>query len=293
MKISFLYSLLILICIVPAISEESRDIQFTVLPGNSHTISNTLSASRDTACMSYQVVPRVVSTFGSDFAFFGIRFNSIELRAGMFGMLELETLTKQPWHFMTVPSGPYLWRGVLGYSIVFSFHRLADRIFGENGGFEIGLLFRHESEHYTAPFDIEGSDIEDLPPNIGDCFIFDIGLRIPVRKLELNFRLQNKFFFSASAYSFGPGFDIILRYKILKQMHLFISAFGEYFFRKDREEQENYLLRSIGGIVIPGKIAELQIFAAFSAGYGKGLLAYIKENNFGWGIRVGLLNINN
>ena len=63
--------------------------------------------------------------------------------------------------------------------------------------------------------------------------------------------------------------------------------------RDDEKEQENYYLRSIGGIVIPGKTAELQVFAVFSAGYGKGLLAYIKENNFGWGIRVSILDVNN
>ncbi len=291
----FLHILFLFIFIFPAVSQENsnENIQFTVLPGNSHTISNTLSASRDTACMSYQVLPRVVSTFGSDFAFFGIRFNTVELRVGMFGMLELETLKEQPLNFLTVPSGPYLWRGLLGYSVLLSFHRLANKMFGENGGFEIGLLFRHESEHYTAPFDIEGSDIEDMPPNIGDFFIFDIGIRLPIRKLELDIRLQNKFFLPYSTYSFGPGFDIVLRYKVLKQMHLFTSVFGEYLFRKDRQEQENYLIRSIGGIVIPGKIAELQIFAAVSTGYGKGLLSYIKENSFGWGIRVSVLNINN
>lgn len=291
MKYRLIIFFFLSINLFPLHSRENKNVEFTVLPGNSHSISNTLSASRDTACMGYKVLPRVATTFGSDFAFFGIMFKDFELRAGMFGMLELETLTKQPWNFLTVPEGPYLWRGILGYSTVFSLHRLADKMFGIGGGFEIGLLFRHESEHYTAPFEIEGSIIEVLPPNIGDCIITDIGIRIPVKRLELDFRLQNKFFFPSSEYSFGPGIDIILRFKILRYMHLFSSIFSEYLFRKDRNGRENYYLGNITGIVFPGKIAELQIFSIFSTGYGKGLLSYIKENSIGWGIRVSVINV--
>ncbi len=83
----------LLMVALPAYADDPEgSVDITVMPGESHTISHAQSASRDTGLMGYQVLPWVVLTTGADFSFIGFRFSGFDLRAGMFGMVEVQTI---------------------------------------------------------------------------------------------------------------------------------------------------------------------------------------------------------
>jgi hypothetical protein len=233
-------------------------------------------------------------SMGGDFAFFGFRFSGLDLRAGLFGLIEVQTATEQPVNFLSVPSGPYLWRGLLGYSLSLCLEDLGRRWLGDRGALEAAVSFRHESEHYT------GSRFENAPmfedvPNIGNFFMPDLAARKAVATVDVDVRVQNKFFLPDEAYSFGPGADLILRWRALSWAHPFISVFGEYLFGDEKEwyggtrkMPDNYLVRGLIGLVFPGRTADLQIYMALAAGHDKGLLAFERDLRLGWGIRISI-----
>ena len=269
----------------------SQKMRFTFMPGDSHVISHRTSASRDTALIAYEVIPKVAVTTGGDFAFFGFRFMPAELRIGMFGMFEFSTVDPARANFLTVPSGPYVWRGLLGYSMALALPRAARRAFGEGADFEISAAFRHESEH---TIDGGGDDPTrfDGVPHIGDFGMLDVALQKSVGPFDVGARAQNKFFLpSYDSYAFGPGGDLFFQWRALPMLYPFISVFGEYVFGKERPEDappvsDLFLVRWLAGIVFPGAAADVQIY--FSAEYGneKGILAAETGFRYGWGIRV-------
>jgi hypothetical protein len=277
--------------------ERSTDV--VVMPGESHSISHALSASRDTALMGYQVLPRVVLTTGADFAFLGFEFAGLDLRTGMFGMVEVQTVTEQPSAFLYVPAGPYVWRGLLGYSVALAFEDLALSLWGPRGGLEAAVSFRHESEHWTGG----DEEVNELwgprfagSPHIGDFVMPDVALRAPAGPIDIDFRLQCKAFLPTYGnYSAGPGVDLIFRWRLAPWAHPFLSLFAEYLFGKTKtalgervEVGDNYLARGLLGVIFPGGVADIQIFAAVARGHDKGLLVSREETRFGWGIRIGL-----
>jgi len=275
--------------------DEAPAIETKVLPGESRVISHTLSASRDTAVLGYQVLPRVALTTGADFSVLGFRFGGMELNAGMFGMVEVQTATKQPDAFLYVPSGPYLWRGLLGYSVALFLDEHSRRLLGPRGGLEIAISFRHESEHWTGGGGESGEDYDGVP-HIGDFVMPELALRAPIGVIDLEVRVQGKLFLPTyESYSFGPGADLILRWRTMDWIHPFMALFGEYLLGKTvedgagtREIPDNYLVRGLVGLIFPGKVADLQIYVALAQGHGKGLLASEEYFRFGWGIRIGL-----
>ena len=265
-----------------------------LLPGESRSISHAHSASRDTALLAYQVLPHVVLTTGADFAVLGFRFSGIDLRAGMFGMIEVQTTEGQPLNFLTVPAGPYIWRGLLGYSVAVAPITLARRWLGPRGAIEGVVSFRHESEHFTGSREGNEGLYVDVP-DIGDFVMIDVAARGGTRLLVAELRLQNKFFLpTTSGYTNGPGADLVFRLEPLDRLHPFLAVFGEYLFGRPVEREgirgrypDNYLVRGLLGIVFVGRTADLQLFAAASVGHGKGLLAFEEELRIGWGIRIG------
>ncbi|MDJ0763142.1 MAG: hypothetical protein QNJ97_09165 [Myxococcota bacterium] len=269
-------------------------IGFSVLPGDARVISHALSASRDTGLLAYQVLPRVVLSTGGDVAFFGIRGPSYEVRAGMFGLIEVQTRDPDPLNFMTVPRGPYLWRGLLGYSVALSLDALAEQMLGHQGAFEVALSFRHESEHYTGSAVDIGEAFEGVP-NIGDFVMPDVALRKVLGCVDVEMRVQGKLFLPHQAYLFGPGVDLIFRWHALPWVHPIWSVFGEYLFVRDDvqisnsiEIPDNYIVRSIAGLLFPGRAGDLQLVMTASVGNDKGLLAFEEEIRIGWAIRIGL-----
>ena len=276
-------------------AEEDDPGPITVVPGDSRVISHATSASRDTGVLSYQVMPRVALSCGGDFALLGFHFAGLELRAGMFGLMEVETREPQPASFMNVPAGTYLWRGLLGYSLALSFGDIGERLMGSGGQMEIAVSFRHESEHYTGTRE-GGEPLYPEVPNIGDYFMPDLAVRKALGPVDLELRAQIKAFLPSSAYTAGPGADVVLRWRALPLLHPFVSFFfermlGRYIEWGDghRQIRDNTLVRGLVGVVIPGEAADLMLYCALSSGNGKGLLAYGEYKDIGWGIRVAFL----
>jgi len=276
-------------------AEADEPDRVTVVPGESRVISHATSASRDTGVLSYQVMPRVALSCGGDFALLGFHFAGLELRAGMFGLIEVETREPQPASFMNVPAGTYLWRGLLGYSLALSLGELGERLVGPGGQLEIAVSFRHESEHYTGTREGGGPLFPDVP-GIGDYVMPDLAVRKALGPVDLELRAQIKAFLPSSFYSAGPGADVVLRWRALTLLHPFVSFFVERMFGRyvewgdaHRQIRDNTLVRGLVGVIIPGEAADLMLYCALSSGNGKGLLAYGEYKDIGWGIRVAFL----
>ena len=279
-------------------AEDDEPGPIAVMPGDARVISHSTSASRDVGALSYQVLPRVALGTGGDFAFLGFRFAGLDLRVGMFGLIEVETRDPEPASFMNVPGGPYLWRGVLGYSLALSFGELGERLVGPGGQLELAVSYRHESEHFT------GTDGDNAPlfpevPSIGDFIMPDLAVRKALGPIDIELRAQIKAFITPEAYrayAAGPGVDLVLRWRALPLLHPFVSffyerLFGRYIVRNGAHTQvpDNALARGLVGVIIPGEAADLLLYCALSSGNGKGLLAYGEYKDIGWGIRVAFL----
>lgn len=268
-----------------------RPMEFAFMPGDSRVISHRESASRDTALIAYEVIPRVAVTTGGDFAFFGFRFAPVELRIGMFGMFEFSTVDPARANFLTVPAGPYVWRGLLGYSMSLSLRQLSAILLSPGDAIEVSAAFRHESEHTIDGGGENQSRFEGVP-HIGDFILLDLALRKGLGPFGIEVRVQNKFFLPTyDNYAFGPGGDLIFKWRALPMLHPFVSVFGEYLFPKDRANSEipvpdNYLVRWLAGIILPGTSADVQLYFSAEYGYEKGILALEKGFRYGWGIRV-------
>ncbi len=290
----------LLMVALPAYADDREgSVDIAVMPGESHAISHAQSASRDTGLMGYQVLLRVVLTTGADFSFIGFRFSGLDLRAGMFGMFEVQTVKEQPSAFLYVPAGPYIWRGLLGYSLALSLEDLAQSWLGPRGALEAAVSFRHESEHWTGG---NAEDNETLSrrfadtPHIGDFIMPDLAIRAPAGPFDIDFRAQCKAFLPTFGnYVAGPGVDLIFRWRVVGWVNPFLSLFAEYLFGdakmvegERREIPDNYLARGLLGVIFPGETADIQIFAAVAHGHDKGLLVVNKDTRFGWGIRIGL-----
>ncbi|HUT77688.1 MAG TPA: hypothetical protein VM285_08380 [Polyangia bacterium] len=285
MRASLLVALALLFRPAAAVGDDDA-LRVTVMPGESRVISHALSAARDTALMGYQVLPHVVLTTGADFAFLGFRFAGVDLRTGMFGLIEVQTLTEQPGAFLYVPSGPYLWRGLLGYSVAAAFEEPARRLLGPRGALEVAVSFRHESEHWTGSGRDEALGARFAAvPNVGDFVMPEGALRAAAGPVDVELRAQCKVFLPTyDSYSVGPGVDLIFRWRLVPWIHPFLSLFAEDMVG----DVDNYLARGLLGVVFPGEVADIQIFAAAAHGRDKGLLALHRDTQLGWGIRIGL-----
>jgi hypothetical protein len=217
----------------------------------------------------------------------------------MFGMVEVQTVTEQPTAFLYVPAGPYTWRGLLGYSLALSLEDLARRWLGPRGGLEAAVSFRHESEHWTGgdeEFNRRWSQRFAGTPHIGDFVMPDLAMRAPAGPFDIDLRVQCKAFLpSYDNYAAGPGVDLIFRWRLTSWVQPFLSLFAEYLFGKTKtsggarvEVADNYLARALLGVLFPGEVADIQIFAALARGHDKGLLVTREETRLGWGIRIGL-----
>jgi hypothetical protein len=176
-----------------------------------------------------------------------------------------------------------------------SFDELAERWLGPRGALEVVLSHRHESEHFTGPRDPNDRTFDDIPI-IGDFLMPDFAARFPAGPVDLEVRLQFKFFVSSGGYKqyiFGPGMDLIARWRLTDWIHPFISLFGEYLLGGVEEWEgrtvdipDNHLVRGLIGVVFPGRLGDVQLFTSLAVGHGKGLLVFREEFLWGWGIRL-------
>jgi hypothetical protein len=277
-----------------------------VLPGAARAIPHSMSASRDTAVLGYQLTPYSALMAGAEPALVGFFLRDVSLRVGYFGFLELESNT--PYDPEGKALGPLLpfenihfWRGQQGTQLSLAFDEGARRWLGERGMLEVTIGFRHESEHFTASTRGTEPRYGDVP-HIGDFTFHDFAARIAVGDFDIELRLQNKLFLAYDtgqanglerAYTMGPGFDAIVRWRLTDWIHPFSSTFGEYLIGNDFvwegrwiQVPDAYLLRNLTGVIFPGKIGDIQLFSSLAVGHGKGLMVFREELLWGGGVRL-------
>ena len=282
----YIFSIFVLTA-TPGVSEtDARRVIFEFMPGDAREVTHRDSASTDTALIAYEVAPRVSVTTGGDIGFFLFEFGLMSLRIGLFGMFELSTLNPDRLNFLTVPSGPYLWRGLLGYSLALSFDDVGRRLLGLDGALEIALSFRHESEHVTHLSGFNASAY-DGAPHIGDFLMLDIAARKVAGAFVIKARIQQKVFLPTyDNYVVGPGGDLVCQWWALPWFHPFVSVFGEYLFGKNAPDA--FIVRSLMGAIFPGRRADVQVYFVLAYGHDKGVLVLEKGLRYGYGIRVGV-----
>jgi len=281
-----------------------------LLAGASQRISHSLSASRDTALLAYQLTPYSVLTAGGDVALVTWKLHpEVELRFGFFGLIEMESdRAFEPGTGGSVGvlpgAGAALYRGHNGVHLATTFERTGERLFGRGGIVELTLGLHHESEHYMGSEDTSVAERYKFHPHIGDFVLQDAAVRIPAGRVEVDLRLQNKLFVPVDlgqanghqrGYIIGPGLDLVFRWRLSDWAHPFSSFFGEYlvgneilFDGRAWLVPDNYLLRNLTGVIFPGVNGDVQVYTSLSVGHGKGLLVLREEFLWGGGVRLAL-----
>lgn len=258
--------------------------------GPAREISQSTSASRDTALIAIVFTPRLIRTAGADFAIASYTAEDFTLRLGVFGMLELfgEGRVAQTLPFPVGDIG--LWRGLFGYSVAASFDTLARNTCGDGCGLEATLSFRHESEHHTASNDGITEARYVGYPHIGDFVMPDIAVRLPLGDWELTVRAQTKIWVSRheqTPYRFGPGGDVILRWKAFDRVHPFTATFGERYFASGNLDA--YFIRNLTGVLLPSRYGDISVHFVSEVGHGKGFMVFREEASVGVGARFAFL----
>jgi hypothetical protein len=267
-----------------ASAQQARDTGFAFL-GPAREISHSSSASRDTALVSAVFTPRLVRAAGGDFGILSYATDDFTLRLAAFGMLELFGEGRAD-HTLPFPSGDIgLWRGLFGYSIAWSLDTLAHKSCGARCALEGTVSFRHESEHYTASNDATTERRYVNYPHIGDFVMPDVALRLPLGNVDLTVRTQAKIWTSRhqqTPYRFGPGGDVIVRWRLWDRVHPFTSTFAEYYFASDAPNA--YFVRNLTGVLIPSRYGDISVHFVSEVGHGKGFMVLHKEASFGFGM---------
>lgn len=257
--------------------------------GPAREISHSSSASRDTALIAAVFTPRLIRGAGADFAVLSYATDDFTVRLGAFGMLELFGEGDAD-RGLPFPSGDIgLWRGLFGYSLAWSFDRFAHEQCGERCAFEAAVSFRHESEHYTASNDGATERKYVDYPHIGDFVMPDVALRLPIGDFDLTLRLQAKLWTSRHAetpYRFGPGGDVVLRWRLHERLHPFTSTFVErYFAGAGTGAPDAYFIRNLTGVIVPSRYGDISLHFVSEVGHGKGFMVLQEEASFGFGMR--------
>ena len=255
------------------------------LLGPAREISHSSSASRDTAVLGIVARPHRILSAGGDFAVVSLALREWTFRLGGFGMLELESEGEGK-DLVPFPGGDTrFWRGLWGYALAVSWDGGARRLLGDRGALEVTVNSRHESEHYTGSNGGgTGTDFGQVP-HIGDFIMLDVAARIPIGKLDVIARIQDKLFVrDQRAYSQGPGADLILRWRRWTRVHPFSSTFAEYLFGTNGFP-DAYLVRNLTGVIFPSSHGDLYVFMSADVGHRKGLPVFTEEATLGFGLR--------
>ena len=265
------------------IPDSQNPLQFL---GPAREISHSDSASRDTAVLGITVYPRVIHQAGGDFSLVSYNTGDVTARLGAFAMLELfgNDRTDEPLPF---PSGGIeLWRGLWGYSVAFSLDAFARELCGKRCALEGAVSMRHESEHYTGSNEGDSANQYRGFPHIGNFIMPDIALRYPIGRWDLVIRTQHKIWISRyeeTPYRYGPGGDLIVRWRRWEYVHPFSSLFAEYYFAKDAPSP--YFVRNLTGIIIPSRYGDTYLFLTGDVGHGKGFMVNREEASLGCGLK--------
>jgi hypothetical protein len=280
---------------VIALAPAAAHADVEVMPGASRAISHATSASRDTGLLGLALTPYSVLTAGGDVGIVKIQLAAVALRLGFFGLIELES--DRPFSgrlpdFIPRENSAF-WRAHGGYSVAIAFDDLARRHLGPRGAFEATLSLRHESEHFTGSTGGDTPRFQDVA-HIGNFFLADVAVRLPAGAVDVELRLQNKIFVGEASYVVGPGADAIVRWHLSRWLKPFMSTFAEYIVGNDVTYDDgrrvrvpdDYMIRNLTGVILPGRLGDVQIFSAIEIGNGKGLNVVKEEVRWGGGIRL-------
>ncbi|MGE0402696.1 MAG: hypothetical protein AB7T06_38690 [Kofleriaceae bacterium] len=255
-------------------------------------ISRTWSASRDTPSMNLLVLPRDVRTLGGELALFTWRGSSTSVRTGFAGLLELESdgETTGLGNLFPKATGGILWRGSYAYYVALSLDDAGERMC-EGCAVELGIQYRHESQHYTGSnHGGLGMDVTD-EPFIGDDVIVDGAMSIASGDwLVAGRALAFVFLPGRSSYAGGPAIDVHVRWRGAR-VHPFISGYAEQLFGTElmgRRFDNAYLVRALAGVALPSKLGDVMIYLSADAGHRKGIRGNTEEATLGLGIRLAL-----
>lgn len=285
-----------------ASSARAEDVQIAVLPGASAVIDPSLSASRDTFALSYQVTPLPVLTAGGDVALVGLRRGDLELRFGFLGMLELQHHSSiddtNPKVILPTASGYVSWRGRTGLALAVSSRAIGRALGGTVA--EVVLSDQHESAHPAIGEDPAVAETVI----VGDFARLELGVRHRFGRWRLDTHVQASAFHPAPRahyrfYDAGLGFDVALAWERHPRVHPFTSVHADRMWGRHDVEiagygvvdvPDWYNVRQLAGVSLPGIAhGSIQIYAALEIGHGHSLLAFQERLLVGGGVRLTLL----
>jgi hypothetical protein len=273
------------------------------LPGADRAVPRTTSASRDTPALEYAYGPRAQASIGAEPGLIEVGGRALTFRAGIYAMTALENATSDR---VFPPSE--LWRGLVGASLALEAPEAARAWFGSASDVEIGLVVGHESDHATS-----GSTSTlgtpgplALPYGGGGDFIApDVALRLVAwRDLTLTARISDKIYFNELPLAFGdrgasdriasslhegvqnaPAADLILRWRASASAEPQLAFFGEHLFSREASTPDGQFFRAMAGVVLPGRVGEIEPFVSVDGGNGKGVLVEEREVRVSVGVR--------
>jgi hypothetical protein len=255
-------------------------------------IPRTWSASRDAPAMALGVLPRDIRTLGGELALFTWRGRATGVRVGFAGLLELESEgeTLGVSNLFPQGAGNLLWRGSYAYYAALSLDDAAKQLCA-TCAIELGLQYRHESQHYTGSnAGGPGRNVEHQP-YIGDDLIVDGAISVGIGRWLVAARAVAFVFLPGrSSYAGGPALDIHVRWRT-RRVHPFVSMYAEQLFGAElvgRRFPDAYLVRMLAGIALPSTLGDVMVYVSADAGNRKGIVGNTEEATLGTGIRLAL-----
>jgi hypothetical protein len=260
--------------------------------GPARRIPRTWSASRDTPAMSLGILPRDIRTAGAELAMATWTGDTVSVRTGFAGLIELESNGETESFANLFPhgSGTILWRGSYAYYGAVAFDALAAR-WCATCALEVAAQYRHESQHYTGGNSGgEGMDVS-AQPYVGDDVIVDVAARRDVGQWRFAARATGMVFIPGrSSYAGGPGIDLHARLRT-RWLDPFVSVYGEYLVGTElrgRRWDDAYLVRVLAGVALPSALGDVMVYVAADAGNRKGIRGLTEEATLGAGVRLAL-----
>ncbi len=275
----------------------------TWLPGPDRALPRTTSASRDAPVLEYAYGPRAQASIGAEPGLLQVRGPATTLRLGFYAMVGLENATSD----RAFPPGE-LWRGLVGASFALELPRLARAWLVPGSDMEIALVVGHESDHASS-----GSSSMLPPPGPfaipfgggGDYLAPDIAVQLMAGpSVTVTVRLEDRIYFNELPLIAGsrvasdviaddlhegllnaPGADLVLRWHATRWAEPQLAFFGEHLFAHDPVVPDGQFFRAMAGVVLAGRVGELEPFVSFDGGNGKGLLVQERALRLSAGVR--------
>jgi hypothetical protein len=293
-------------CAAEGARGEDTRLGVTFLPGAARGIPRTTSASRDASVLECAFGPRAQASIGVEPGLLAVRLRDSTWRFGLYATLGLENAKSD----RVFPPGE-LWRSLVGASVSLEVPGIARAWLLPGADMEVSLVVGNESDHATS-----ASSSVLAPPGPlaiafgggGDFLAPDLAVRLPAgRAVAITIRLQDRIYFNELPLFVGsrvasdaiadslhegllnaPGADLVVRWQAAPWAMPQLALFGEHLFAHDAFVPDGQFFRAMAGIVLPGHAGELEPFASFDGGNGKGLLVQERELRLSVGVRYAI-----